>query len=92
MERVFEAVHLRDIGLVGAHPTADAGMEIVEVFDDESTAAVVPLGIDEVEGKDEGIAELGKMFTKPVRGGKREVGAIEKLRADGADNRAVGAD
>jgi hypothetical protein len=73
VERVFEAFDLSDVGFVGAHPAADAGVEVVEVFDDESAAGVVAVRSDEVEGKDESVSEVGEMFAKPSRCGEREV-------------------
>ena len=53
---VFEVVDVLDVGLVGAHPAADAGVEVVEVLDDEGAAGVFAVGIGEVEGEDQGVA------------------------------------
>ena len=73
MEGVFDGGDLGDVALVGAHPAADAGVEVVEVLDDEGAAGVFAVGAGEVEGEDEGVAEVG-------RGGSR---ASERWRAAG---------
>jgi len=44
LESVFDAGDVLDVGLVGAHPAADAGVEFVEVLDDEGAAGVVAVG------------------------------------------------
>jgi hypothetical protein len=92
MQGIFEAVDVGDVGLVGAHPAADAGVEIVEVLDDEGTASVFAVEVGEVEGEDQGVAVVGEVGAEPAGGGEREVGAAEEFGADGADDGAVGAD
>ena len=80
---------LGDVGLVGGHPAADRGGELVEVFDDEGAAGVVAVGADAVEGEDEGVAELVDVAAEPKGGGVGEMGAGDELGWDGV--RAEGA-
>jgi len=89
VEGLLDGVDVGDVGFVGDHPAADAGVELVEVFDDESAAGVVAVGSDPVEGEDEGVAELVDVAAEPEGGGEREVGASDELGGDGV--RAEGA-
>ena len=72
-----------DVGLVGGHPAADAGVEFVEVLDDEGAAGVFAVGADAVEGEDEGVAELVDVAAEPEGGGVGKVGAGDELGGDG---------
>ena len=92
LESIFDAVDLEDIGLIGAHPAADAGVEFVEVFDDEGSATVFSVGANEIEGDDEGITELSEMIAEPMSSGERHVGSVKESGANGANDGAVGAD
>lgn len=92
LECVFEVLDVLDIGLVGAHPAADAGVEIVEVLDDEGAAGVFAVGVGEVEGEDQGVAVVVEVGAKPAGGGEWEMRAANEFGADGADDGAVGAD
>ena len=92
LEGVFDGGDLGDVAFVGAHPAADAGVEVVEVLDDEGAAGVVAVGAGEVEGEDEGVAVGVEVGAEPAGGGERQVGAVDELGADGADDGAVGAD
>ena len=92
LESIFDGVDLEDVAFVGAHPAADAGVEVVEVLDDEGAAGVFAVGAGEVEGEDEGVAIVVEVGAEPARGGERQVGAVDELGRDGADDGAVGAD
>ena len=81
-----------DVRFVGAHPAAYAGVEVVEVLDDHGAAVVFAVRADRVEGDDEGVAVVGEVRAEPAGGCEWEQGAVEQLCADGADDRAVGAD
>ena len=89
---IFEVLDVLDVALVGAHPAADAGVEVVEVLDNEGTAGVFAVGAGEVEGEDEGVAVVVEVGTEPAGGGERQVSAMNEFGADGADDGAVGAD
>ena len=72
-----------DVGFVGGHPATDAGVEFVEVLDDQGAARVVAVGADSVEGEDEGVAELVDVAAEPDGSGVGEVGAGDELGGDG---------
>ena len=96
-EGVFNRSDLAEVGLVGGHPAADAGGELVEALDDQRAAGVFSIGAGAVEGEDEGVAEVLYMSAEPEGRGVGEVGASEELGGDffcpeGAGDRAVGAD
>jgi len=92
LEGIFDAANLGDVAFVGAHPAADTGVEVVEVLNDEGTAGIFAVGAGEVEGEDEGAAVVVEVRAEPAGGGERQVSAMDELGADGADDRAVGAD
>ncbi len=82
-QSVLDGIDVGDVGFVGGHPATDAGVEFVEVFDDEGAAGVFAVGADAVEGEDEGVAELVDVAAEPERGGVRQVSAGDELRRDG---------
>ena len=86
----FDGVDLGDVGFIGGHPAADAGVEFVDVLEDEGAAGVVAIGADAVEGEDEGVAELVDVTAEPEGGGVGEVGAGDEFGRDGVG--AVGAE
>jgi len=89
---VLEALDVLDVGLVGTHPASNAGVEVVEVFDDEGAAGIFAVRAGEVEGEDEGVAIVVEMGTEPAGGGEGQVGAVNQIGVDGADDGAIGAD
>ena len=62
------------------------------MLDDERAAGVFAVGADLVEGEDEGVAEGGEVGAEPAGSVERHVGAMDKMRVEGADDGAVGAD
>ena len=87
VEGALDGIDVGDVGFVGGHPAADAGVEFVEVLDDQGAADVVAVGADAIEGEDQGVAELVNVAAEPERGGARKVGAGDELGGNG-----VGAD
>ena len=96
---------LDEVRLVGSHPAADAGGEVVEPLDHQCAARVFPVGLGAVEGEDEGVAEVlvslaADVGAEPEGGGVGEMGAGEEPggdgvcagRPEGAGDGAVGAD
>jgi hypothetical protein len=75
---------------IGAMP--DAGVELVQVFNDESAAGVFAVGADGIEGEDERIAELGDVVAEPECAGGGHFGAMDEICANSANDGAVGAD
>ena len=87
-EGALDGIDLEEVGIVGGHPSADAGGQVVEALDDQCAAGVFPVGLGAVEGEDEGVAEVlvslaADVRTKPERGGVGEVGAGEQPGGDG---------
>ena len=82
VEGGFDGVDVCYVWFVRGHPTADAGVEFVEVFDDEGSASIFAVGADTIEGKDECVAELADMTDEPEGGGVRKVGASDEFRGD----------
>ena len=86
-EGALDGVDLDKVGIVGGHPSADAGGEVIEPLDDEGAARVFPVGLGAVEGEDEGVAEVQVALAAEVRAepegrGVGEVGAGEELGGD----------
>jgi len=79
LECVFDGRDLGNVALVGAHPAADAAVEVVEMLDDEGTTRVIAVGAGEIEGEDEGIAIVVEVGAEPAGGGERQVGAMDEL-------------
>ena len=74
---------LDEVRLVGSHPAADAGGEVVEPLDHQCAARVFPVGLGAVEGEDEGVAEVlvslaADVGAEPEGGGVGEMGAGEE--------------
>jgi len=87
-ESAFDGLHLDQIGLVGRHPAADAGGQMVEALHHQRAARVFPIGLGAVEGEDEGVAEVlvsfaADGFAQPEGGGVREVGTGKEPGGDG---------
>jgi len=92
VERVLDGRDLREVIAIGIHPAADGGVEFVVALADEGAAGVVAAGADGVKGEHERGAKLVSVRDEPAGGFQRKVAAMQQLRTDGADDRAVGAD
>lgn len=79
----FDGVDVGDVGFVGSHPAADAGVEFLKVLDYESAAGVVAVGTDSVEGEDQGVAEFLDVGAEPERGRVGKVSAGDQFGGDG---------
>jgi len=87
-EGALDGIDLDEVGIVGGHPSADAGGEVVEPLHHQGAARVFPVGLGAVEGEDEGVAEVlvslaADVGAEPEGGGVREVGASQELGGDG---------
>ena len=89
---VLDGRDLGDVALVGAHPSTDAGVEIIEALDDQGAARVFAVGAGEIEGEDKGVAVVVEMRAQPTGGGEWQVGAMDEVGIYGADDGAIGAD
>ncbi len=92
VEGELHGADLGDVGLVDLHPASDAVVEVFELLDDEGSAGVVSVGLDAVEGDDEGVAELGEVLEEPEGGVDGEVGGLDEGGGDGADDGTVRGD
>ena len=79
-QRAFDGYDLGDVWLIRRHPSADAGVEFVEMLDNQSAAGIFALWADPIKGKYQRIPELFDVVTKPERGGVRQVMARNQLR------------
>ena len=87
-EGALDGVDLEEVGLVGGHPAADAGGEVVETLDHQCAAGVFSVGLGAVEGEDECVAEVlislaADVSAEPEGSGVGKVGAGEELGGDG---------